>query len=47
MNCNKDKMRSRLNDTTLASIMHSWDIKNSIDNVHECFSQEDIAFDTG
>ena len=26
--------------------MYTWDLKNGIDNVYECFSQDDIAFDT-
>ena len=46
MNYNKDKKRSRLNDATVASIIHTRDIKNSIDNVYECFSQDDVALDT-
>ena len=46
MNYNKDKKRSRLNDSTFSSIVHTRDIKNSIDNVHEFLSQDDIAFDT-
>ena len=46
MNYNKDKKSSRLNDATVASIIHTRDIKNSIDNVYECFSQDDVALDT-
>ena len=46
MNYNKDKKRSRLNDATDTSIIHTRDIKNSIDNVYECFLQDDSALDT-
>ena len=46
MNYNKDKKRSRLNDETVANIIHTRDIKNSIDNVYDSFSQDDISLDT-
>ena len=46
MNYNKDKNRSRLNDATIASIMHVRCVKNNIDNVCACFSQDDVVFDT-
>ena len=46
MNYNKDKKRPRLNDATIARIIHTRDTKNSIDNVYECFSQDDSALDT-
>ena len=46
MNYDKDKKRSRLNDETVANIIHTRDIKNSIYNVYECFSQDDVALDT-
>lgn len=37
MNYNKDKKRARLNDATVINIIHTRDIKNSIDNVYKCF----------
>ena len=43
---NKDKKRSRLNGETVANIIHTRDIKNSIDNVYDSFSQDDISLDT-
>ena len=46
MNYNKDKKRSRFNDATIASIMYTRDVKHSIDNVHEYFSQDYISFYT-
>ena len=45
MNHNKDKKRSRLNDETITGIMHTRDIKNRIDNVCECISQDNVSFD--
>ena len=45
MHYNKDKKISRLNDVAIASIMHARDIKIAY-NVYECFSQNNIAFDT-
>lgn len=46
MNYNRDKKRSRFNDATVAIMIHTRDIKNSIDNVYECFSQDDVSLDT-
>ena len=46
MNYNKDKNRSRLNDATVASIIYTRYIKNSIDNLYECLLQDDVAIDT-
>ena len=42
MNYNKDKKRSRLNAEDVANIIHTRDIKNSIDNVYDSFSHDDI-----
>ena len=42
MNYNKDKKRSRINAEDVANIIHTRDIKNSIDNVYDSFSHDDI-----
>lgn len=42
MNYNKDKKRSKINAEDVANIIHTRDIKNSIDNVYDSFSHDDI-----
>ena len=46
MNYNKDKKCSRLNDSTVANIIHMKDLKNIIDNVSDPFSEDDATLDT-